>query len=376
MEPGASPLPRPKPRPPEPLPPRTPGGSLRNLEHENADGRFNMPPPSHPIYRRMILSSSLPESPRIDRGAIAKLQHQAARRQEPPPRFAYGRCGGSNQNGPLFAENEAVTGQLQQTMSRSSAALQMQIAVESAQIDETIATARRARVRPAARYRDTGVRNGGPLPRAARRSPREQSEREAMHATASHIVGTTKPEGLPPIRKVTLSAADPETKRRARAAAFAAFQNTQTPEVVRRTRAGRRRAAAEKTARRRAREEARDYSATTGRHALWNHPLTRDALPPGARPTARADAAMTRPPPPVRPLPLAVRTPATERKGKAPAAGMTTWDEQDAEERSPRAKNEKEAKIRDAMDLLSSRQRQEKIEEVDRRLARVAALAQ
>ena len=34
------------------------------------------------------------------------------------------------------------------------------------------------------------------------------------------------------------------------------------------------------------------------------------------------------------------------------------------------------AKIRDAMDLLSSRQRQEKIEEVDRRLARVAALAQ
>ena len=81
MEPGASPLPRPKPRPPEPLPPRTPGGSLRNLEHENADGRFNMPPPSHPIYRRMILSSSLPESPRIDRGAIAKLQHQAARRR-------------------------------------------------------------------------------------------------------------------------------------------------------------------------------------------------------------------------------------------------------------------------------------------------------
>ena len=50
----ASPLPRPKPRPPEPLPPRTPGGSLRNLEHENADGRFNMPPPSHPIYRRMF----------------------------------------------------------------------------------------------------------------------------------------------------------------------------------------------------------------------------------------------------------------------------------------------------------------------------------
>ena len=120
MEPGASPLPRPKPRPPEPLPPRTPGGSLRNLEHENADGRFNMPPPSHPIYRRMILSSSLPESPRIDRGAIAKLQHQAARRQEPPPRFAYGRCGGSNQNGPLFAENEAVTGQLQQTESQTA----------------------------------------------------------------------------------------------------------------------------------------------------------------------------------------------------------------------------------------------------------------
>ena len=54
--------------------------------------------------------------------------------------------------------------------------------------------------------------------------------------------------------------------------------------------------------------------------------------------------------------------------------GAMDADEQDAEERSPRAKNEKEAKIRDAIDLLSSRQRQEKIEEVDRRLR--VALAQ
>jgi hypothetical protein len=224
------------------------------------------PPPDDPrklsVHRQMILESG--PSPRHERGFVTKINQvrdrSSARRTgnavQAPIRFSKQNCGGSNQNGTVFSpHNIATPPEADEEMS----------ARESERVRAAIAEARSARPKPLPRYKQPV---GKPLPAEARSMPRAVPVE--LNSTTSHVIGTLKPVGAagkaPALPRLAID--DPDTVRRLRGAAFAAFQRNpvsgvRTAKTDRAERRRRRAQAAELAAAGMARKDAAADSART-----------------------------------------------------------------------------------------------------------------